>query len=168
MLPAASIRALDLFVVAKGNMRIKLKFLTLALILISQSIQAATPDICVYDTLNVAVLRGRVAYEPSQVGTKPTANAMVELRKGEYNGRVVARIVADKDGRFDFGKVKNGKYVIYVEAPKNISHIYFPVLLNRPRKLKDSEPEIIVTLGFGYKGCHGSFAQYGEVKNFEP
>ncbi len=102
------------------------------------------------------------------MGTEPAANAIVELRKGEYNGRVVARVVADKDGRFDFGKVKNGKYVIYVEAPKNISHIYFPILFKRPRKMKGNEPEIIVTLGFGYKGCRGSFAQYGDVKNFEP
>jgi hypothetical protein len=149
-------------------MRIELRFSILALMLMSQSILSATPDICAYDTLKVAVLSGRIVYEPSQVGTEPAANATVELRKAGYNGRVVAKVVADKDGRFDFGKVKDGKYVIYVEAPKKISDIYFPVELNKPRKLSGSEPEIKVTLGFGYKGCRGSFAQYGEVKNFHP
>jgi len=128
----------------------------------SQSIWAAAPDICAYDTLKVAVLRGRVVYEPTQAGTEQAANAVVELRRGDYNGRVVAKVVADKDGRFDFGKVKDGKYLIFVEAPKKISHIYFPVLLKSARKQKGNEPEINVTLGFGYKGCRGSFAQYGE------
>ena len=134
--------------------------------LLSQSVMAATTDICVYDTLKVAVLRGRVVYAPSQVGIEPAANATLELRKD--NGRVVARVIADKDGVFDFGKVKDGKYVIHIEALKKISNIYFPVELNKPRRLKGDEPEIKVTLGFGYKGCRGSFAQYGEAKNFTP
>lgn len=75
--------------------------------LLSQSVMAATPDICAYDTLRVAVLRGRVVYAPSQVRIEPSANATVELRKD--NGRVVARVIADKDGGFDFGKVKDGR-----------------------------------------------------------
>jgi hypothetical protein len=149
-------------------MRVKLRLSVLALILLSQSVQAAAPDICAYDNLKVAVLRGRVAYEPSQVGTEAAANAIVELRRAGYNGRVIARVVADKDGRFDFGKVKDGKYVIYVEAPKKISSIYFPIELNKPRQPEGDESEIKGTLGSGYKGCRGSFAQYGEVKTLNP
>ena len=149
-------------------MRVKLIFSVIALMLMVQNISTAAPDICAYDTLKVAVLRGRVVYEPSQVGIEPAANATVELRKAGYNGRVIARVVADKDGRFNFVGMKAGKYVIYVEAPKRISRIYFPVELNKPPKLNNGEPEITVTLGFGYKGCGGSFAQYGEVKNFTP
>jgi hypothetical protein len=149
-------------------MRVILKLSVTALVLMAQSVQAVPPDICAYDTLKVAVLRGRVVYEFSQVGTEPAANAMVELRKDEYHGRVVAKVVADKDGRFDFGRVRDGRYVIHVEAPKKVSSIYFPVELNKSRKLKGDNPEINVTLGFGSKGCRGSFAQYGNVKNFAP
>jgi hypothetical protein len=147
-------------------MPVELRFLVLALMFMSQSILAATPDICAYDTLRVPVLRGAIVYERSQVGIEPAANATVELRKAGYNGRVVARVVADKDGRFNFGKVKDGKYVIYAEAPKKISVIYFPIEYKKQRKQMDDEAEIKVTLGFGYKGCRGSFAQFGDSKNF--
>ena len=147
-------------------MVVLIRYLSLALVLTFVSVQVSALDICAYDTLEVSALSGIVFYEPSQVGTEPVVNATVELRKDIYPRRLVAKTTTDKDGRFNFGKIRGGKYVIYVEAPQRISHIYFPVQFNRPRKLTGSEPEIRVTLGFGYKGCAGSFAQYGDRKNF--
>ena len=149
-------------------MRLILTLLIIGLFAISQSGQAATPDICVYETLKVATLRGKVVYGPSQAGTESAKGATVELRRAGYNGSVVKKVVADDDGGFDFGRVKDGEYVIYVEAPQKISSIYFPVELKNARELKEDEPKLQVTLGFGYKGCRGSFAQYGKLRNFSP
>lgn len=46
--------------VTRGNMRIQKKPLVIALLFMSQSIWASTLNICVYDILKVAALRGRI------------------------------------------------------------------------------------------------------------
>jgi hypothetical protein len=145
-------------------MQAKLKYLILALILMSQTIPASALDICAPDTLTVAVLRGRIVLAPTQLDTEPIANVAIELRKIDYSGPVVARAVTDTDGRFDFGRVKDGKYVIVVAAAPGLSGFGFPIQFKKPRKQKKDEPEISITIGYGYKGCRGSFAQYGEAR----
>jgi hypothetical protein len=145
-------------------MRAKAKYLILALILMSQTISASSLDICTPSTLKVAVLRGRVVLAPTQLGTEPIANVAIELQKVDYGGPVVARVVTDKDGRFDFGYVKDGKYVVIVEAAPGLSSFSFPIQFKGARRPKKDEPELDITIGYGYKGCRGSFAQYGEAR----
>lgn len=138
-----------------------------AILIMLQSIGAFALDICVYDTLRVAALRGKVVYESNAAAPDPVANAVIELHKFDYRERVVAKVVADKDGRFNLGKVKDGDYTVYVEAPQNVSNIWFPIRLKKSHLLKADQPEMVITLGFGLAGCRGSFAQYGKVSNFQ-
>jgi hypothetical protein len=141
-----------------------MKYLIAGLILISLSIPAAALDTCVPGKLKVAVLRGRVITAPTQVGIEPIANVAVELRKGSYSGPLVARVVTSQDGRFDFGRVPNGKYVIIVDAPPGLSGFSFPIQFKNAPASKNDEPEMSITVGFGYKGCHGSYAQYKDAR----
>jgi hypothetical protein len=137
-----------------------------AIVIMLQSIGAFALDICVYDTLKVAALRGKVVYESNTAARDPVANAVVELHKFDYRGRVVAKAVADKDGRFNLGNVKDGEYTVYVEAPQNVSNIWFPIRLDKSHRRKAGQPEMVITLGLGIAGCRGSFVQYGKMSNF--
>jgi len=132
----------------------------LLLLIVAGTSYATTPDICVSETLKVAALHGNVVYQTDQTGTMPAANSLVELREG-LRGGVIATVVADKNGYFDFANIADGDYWIYAEAPQHVTFFAFRVQLNRSRNLKRHEPLINVILGFEMDACRGSFAQYG-------
>jgi hypothetical protein len=144
----------------------KYKILLIAIMFMLQSIMTFAFDICVYDTLKIAALRGRVVYASNTAESDPVSNAVIKLHKDDYRGRVVAKVLTDKEGRFNIGKVKDGNYTVYVEAPENVSNIWFPIQLKRGNQTKANETEVIITLGLGLAGCRGSFAQYGKASNF--
>jgi hypothetical protein len=147
-------------------MYVKLTSIFLCLLLSVQSPWSFVPDICVYEDLKIDALRGKVEYTPSNLGIEPVANALVELRRNDSKGHVVAKMFTDVNGAFDLGKAKPGKYVIYVEAPKKLTSIFFPVELNKPSRLNGATASLKVILGFGAAGCRGSYAEYGGLKNF--
>ena len=132
-------------------------FAILLLLLVSAEYLPASP-LCVPDRLNLKLLKGRVV----DSNDRPFPNAIVEIRDYRNDRRVIKRVVADENGVFDLGKVKAGKYIVYAEALEQITYFYFPVKLSRSGKLSATEPELIITLGFGMSGCRGSSAKYGD------
>jgi hypothetical protein len=149
---------------------------TAALLLLYASQLFASP-ICVPSELKVKVLRGRVISVPIAKGQEPMANALVELRERKYkrNGalveRTLKRVVTDENGGFDLGRIKSGKYLIYARwtVEELRTDFTFPVLIDYMRQSDNSEPELIITLGFSFadEGCHGSFAKYGNQNTMD-
>jgi Carboxypeptidase regulatory-like domain len=143
-------------------MRVRPWYLVLLFLIVAGTNLAATPDICVSETLKVTALRGSVVYQTDQPGAMPVRKALVELRDG-LRGSVIAKVVTDNNGYFDFANIPDGDYWIYAEAPQHSSFFAFRVQL-KSGDLKRREPLIKVILGFEMDACRGSFARYGATR----
>lgn len=117
---------------------------------------ANAQGICVPDTLSVTAVSGRIVLKLN-IGETPLDEAIVTLKKGNNAGPIVAKQSINKDGSFNFSKVKPGKYQLKVTAP-GLRNFYLDLEVRRSKATED-QSEIIVIMGIEFlKPCSGSSA----------
>lgn len=114
--------------------------------------------LCVTSRIKTKQLKGIAADSRGN----PFPNIKLELKNPNDFDFVIKTVVTDDEGKFDFGEMKSGRYVIYA-SNQYVPSFSFQVKHKKVKKIKDDEPKLKITVGVTFSGgCKGWSASYGK------
>lgn len=118
--------------------------------------------ICNPDPLTISTVSGQVVESISK-GEIPLPEATIQLRKPEYDGQELGRVMSDAEGRFCFTKVKPGQYVLTASYP-GLKTFAFRITVVKLPKTQTSKIGLVIGLGSNFnQPCGGGFARLSKT-----
>ena len=133
------------------------------LLFVTLSTAGKAQGICVISEIKISEVKGIILL-PNKI---PIPDATLELHEKNSEGRIIAQVKSDKDGRFKFDGVASGKYAVVASYPTLVT-LHVPVRVTSSKPRKGERKEIVIILnGLIDKPCGDGDAYVQEQKPSE-
>jgi len=120
------------------------------------SMGVSAQGICVPDTFEVKTPTGKVMAHLDKRDEPLSGISIILFKEGKK--AAIKETLTDKNGMFQFGKLKRGSYSLIASYP-NLANFYLNLLVS-DSKSKKTDEEIIIWLDADFlKPCSGSYAE---------
>jgi hypothetical protein len=130
------------------------------LYLVFFTVPAMAQAVCTPPTFRVKSITGQVTHFSGELH-QPVPGAVLELRQGDRDERLIATIKTDDRGRFQLGGVSPGTYILRVIPPPDTNLLEYFVRVIVTRKAFTRNNIICITPGFSpVEPCGGGKADF--------
>ncbi|HKZ76972.1 MAG TPA: carboxypeptidase-like regulatory domain-containing protein [Pyrinomonadaceae bacterium] len=132
------------------------------LLLIMFSTSGKAQSICVISEMKISEVKG-IIFLPNKI---PIPDATVELHEKNSEGRIIAQVKTDENGRFKFADVASGKYAIVASYPTLVT-LHVPVRVTSKARKSEQKEIVIILNGLIDKPCGDGDAYLQDQKQSE-